>query len=948
MLNSFTPPPKDSIISLILLAGGVFFMGTNHKIHFGFLFHVNFYHAGLGDTNDDFGFGRDLARIRDILEVLAKANNEGQPVRAAWDFENDYTLGRILPSLGPDVIEGVKARLRERGDELLFSGKHAGLFAGMTGRELNCALRYKSNEFGETSSVLRAEGDLFSPSIIGRLKKSGINAVLLGNSNVGPNALSTVTKDLRKNTYVKFNPATYRHGNNSITIIPYYTPADFLEEGSLTKFLNALHDKQISGEIEGDIYVLIGADVRSPWWEHMEVRNIFRKSSGTEGLPGFIKALRKLDYIAYNTPTGYLIDHAPVSEISFLGDLGEGTSGDLSAYSELPYDRLIWTRIERARLGSRVYASEKGSETLQQRVRLLSASEFGLFSPAPAKARFEEMDRLSAEIQKIERKAINEKEMSMRTSGRQRLNNSAIGKHLYSRRKDDEERNSFIIMNHKAQKTVAFQIAIDGGQCPKISTLVLECDECKIRSYTAVEMARENGYISSAFVVMRFEEVQDTYKIYYHFDRSDIPKEPHKPLIELKPEDHPVFHAEGAMKRLLEAQGKLKPAPQKNPNDGRKLAVEERIAAMNNEHGVTRAKALTPGTERDSYVITGPDHKLRIVVSGTGATKGKIREVFYGDERIGDNQFFSSFVKSGGNVSEFTCEDIGEAELAGVGDGVMISGAVHAAGERNPGRYKMQIIKTPALKGMEGILIQMDVTYPSLEGVGTAFLEEIAPLQISPTYRAGVAVIRRSFNGVISDYPVSSFGKAVRENENLASFNHQMTAGIVGAKGALSGLLIGIPRTVLGGLALCPGRLMTDGEGQHLSLNPYGTYGIQKKKYPSKSEGLLQQYADAMVNEKPVNTAAGYSGVREKFCICLSGFAGASPGEGHLAELAAFCDGAVICGDETGVIHPFEGDNVKLPREYKNLPVGSAKREEGYNNKTIKAELVKYLLKSRK
>ncbi|SEK59522.1 hypothetical protein SAMN04487770_10246 [Butyrivibrio sp. ob235] len=923
-------------------------MGTNHRIHFGFLFHVNFYHAGLGDTNDDRGFGRDLARIRDILDILAKANNEGQPVRAAWDFENDYTLGRILPSLGPDVIDGVKTRLRERGDELLFSGKHAGLFAGMTGKELSFALHYKSNELGETSNVLRPEGDLFSPAIIGRLKKAGIEAVLLGNSNVGPNALSTVTKDLRKNTYVKYNPATYRHGNNSITVLPYYTPADFLEEGSLKKFLDSLHNKQLSGEIDGDVFVLVGADVRSPWWEDMEIRNIFRKSSGTEGLSGFIKALRKFDYIAYNTPTGYLKEHAPVSEISFAGDLAGGTSGDFSAYSELPYDRLIWTRIERARMGSRVYSHERVSDTLAQRIKLLSASEFGLFSPAPAKDRFAEMDRLSVEIQKIERKAINEKEMSMRTSGRQRLNNSAIGKHLYSRRKDDEERNSFIIMNPKGQRVVSFQLLIDSGQCPKIGTLVLECDECQIRSYTAVEMSKENGYVNSAFVVMRFAEAQGTYKIYYHFDRSDIPKEPHKPLIELKPEDHPVFHAEGAMKRLLEAQGKLKAAPPPSPDDGRRQAVANRIAEINSAQGVTRAKTLTSGGERDSYVISSPDQKLRIVISGMGATKGHIREVFYDDERIGDNQFLSSFVKSGGTVSEFTCEEIKDAELAGEGMGVTISGTVHAGGESAPGRYELQIIKTAALKGIDGILLHMDVTYPSLEGVGEAFLEEIAPLQISPQYRAGVSVIRRSFNGIVGDYPVSVFGKSVPGNENIASFNHQMTAGIVGAKGALSGILIGIPRTVLGGLAICPGRLLTDGEGQHLNLNPYGTYGIQSKKYPSESEGVLQKYADSFVNEKPINTASAYSGVREKFCMCLAGFAGANPSEGQLLELSAFCDGAIICGDETGVIHPFEGDNVTLPRAYKEIPIGTDKREEHYNSKNIKTELAKFLSKKRR
>lgn len=919
-------------------------MGSNHRIHFGFLFHVNFYRADRGDSNDEKGFGRDLVRIRDILDILTKANNDGQPVMAAWDFENDYTLGRILPSLGPDVIDGVKARLRERGDELVFSGRRAELFSAMTGKELGFALHFKSNELGETSDVLRAEGDIFSPSIIGRLKKSGINTVLLGNSNVGPNALSTVTRELRKSPYETYNPATYRHGNNSITVIPYYTPADWIEEGSMTRFLTGLHEKQISGEIEGDIFVLAGADVTSPWWEPMEIRSLFRKAAGTEGLAGFLRALRKLDFVAYNTPSGYLKDHVPVSEITFAGDVAMGRSSDLAAYGELPYGRLIWTRLERARLGSRIYNAERISDSLSERVKLLSASDFGIFSPAPAKDRFEEMDRRSIEVQKIERKAIDLKEMSMRTSGRQRLNNSAIGKHLYSRRKDEEERNSFIIMNPAGQRTVSFQLAIDGGQCPKIGTLVLECDECQIDAYTAVDMGRENGYVSSAFVIMKFAEAQNTYKIYYHFDRSDIPKEPHKPLIELKPEDHPVFHAEGAMKRLLEAQGKLKPksVPAKEPGNP---AVAERIAAMNSAKGSGKAAALAKA-EKESYVITSPGHKLKVVVGGTGASKGKIREVFFGDERIGDEQFLSSFIKYNGKVYDFTCDEIGAAELAGKGDGVKITGTI-LAGATNCGKYTMQIIKTSALKGIDGVLIHMDVTYPELENAMEE-LEEVAPFQISPQYRAGVSVIRKSFNGNVSDFPVSTFGKAVKNNENISSFNHQLTAGIVGAKGALSGILIGMPRTVLGGMAVCPGRLMTDGEGQHLSLNPYGTYGIGKRDYPSKSAGLLQKYADAAVNERQPNIAAGYNGVRERFCICLSGFAGASPTESLLAELSAFCNGAIICGDDTGVIHPFEGDNVKLPVAFRNLEVKEAKKPDQTEIKAIKAELSKFLNHRRK
>ena len=87
-------------------------------VHVGFGFHVNCYHSYRGDTPDALGFGGDLRIMRHILDVLDERNRRGIPVRGTWDFENAYSLERILPEYAPDIIQ----RVRDRGDENLLMG----------------------------------------------------------------------------------------------------------------------------------------------------------------------------------------------------------------------------------------------------------------------------------------------------------------------------------------------------------------------------------------------------------------------------------------------------------------------------------------------------------------------------------------------------------------------------------------------------------------------------------------------------------------------------------------------------------------------------------------------------------------------------------------------------------------------------------------------------------
>jgi hypothetical protein len=88
-----------------------------NKIHVGFGFHVNCYHSYRGDTNDSLGFGSDIRIIRQIIEVLDKCNADGIPDKGTWDSENFFSLEQILPEYAPDIIEGMKRRVKEPGDE---------------------------------------------------------------------------------------------------------------------------------------------------------------------------------------------------------------------------------------------------------------------------------------------------------------------------------------------------------------------------------------------------------------------------------------------------------------------------------------------------------------------------------------------------------------------------------------------------------------------------------------------------------------------------------------------------------------------------------------------------------------------------------------------------------------------------------------------------------------
>ena len=74
------------------------------------------------------------------METLDRYNEQGVPVKGIWEFDNMFSLQEILPRYAPDIIENIKRRVRENGDEVILMSYNNGLVSAMTEEEANDAV----------------------------------------------------------------------------------------------------------------------------------------------------------------------------------------------------------------------------------------------------------------------------------------------------------------------------------------------------------------------------------------------------------------------------------------------------------------------------------------------------------------------------------------------------------------------------------------------------------------------------------------------------------------------------------------------------------------------------------------------------------------------------------------------------------------------------------------
>lgn len=456
----------------------------NNKIHIAFGFHVNCYHSYRGDTNDNLGFGSDIRIIRKIIATLNDFNEKGIPVKATWDCENFFSLEKILPEYAPDIIDGIRQRVKKYGDENIIMGYNNGALSAMNEDELEASVSLAvSNEngsglrdiFGECEMIVRPQEVMFTPSQVTLYNKLGVKALCLYYSCVPFDAFRTIVPKLPDE--IAFNPVTYTYKGESITVVPTYSNPDVCDAGCLRAWVKELHAKQLSGEIDNDMLIFINMDADAIFWESLDLGPLSHKIANTDGIRGLVREVCDLDYICFDTVGGYLRKHKPIGNITFTQDTADGNFTGYASWSEKPFNRKIWTAIERARAMAKVNAERDSlSPSFEDRVLLLSTTHFGLATPVLNISR--------------ERSAVS-------------LADSAV--------------NAEIKAIGTADKITIYNITNSDFQCIqlKLNKRVDDLSALKIKSdglidYAIVPMDSENN---SVFVMLKFAQISDKYFI---------------------------------------------------------------------------------------------------------------------------------------------------------------------------------------------------------------------------------------------------------------------------------------------------------------------------------------------------------------------------------------------------------------------------------------------------
>lgn len=472
-----------------------------NKIHVAYGFHVNCYHSYRGDTNDNLGFGSDIRIIRKILDILTELNKKGIPVKGTWDTENFFSLQKILPEYAPDIIEKMIDRVKNYGDENIIMGYNNGALSAMTEDEfcesINLALTNESGSglvdiFGECEKIVRPQEVMFTPSQVSLYNKLGIKALCLYYSCVPFDAFRTIVPRLSDEE--AFNPLTYTYKGESMTIIPTYSNSDVCDAGCLRAWVKKLRKKQESGEINRDLFIFINMDADAVFWETLDLGPVTGKIANTDGIKGLVEEIADLPYIVFDTPGGYIKTHEPVGTIDFTHDTADGNFTGYASWSEKPFNRKIWTRLERARAMAKVTSRrDMLSPSFRNRVLLLSTTHFGLATPVLNIEREKTALRLSEAVIRDE---------SCKMPEAQKLTVYNITDSLLQ------------------CVQVEIREAVEDISCLTVSGKYLD-------SYTAIATDDENR---SAFLMLKFKRKLKKYELEIAFDGKKENKEPIRQL----------------------------------------------------------------------------------------------------------------------------------------------------------------------------------------------------------------------------------------------------------------------------------------------------------------------------------------------------------------------------------------------------------------------------------
>lgn len=870
------------------------------KVHIAFGFHVNLYHSFRGDSNDSRGFGPDIRIIRNTLRVLDACNERGVKVKGTWDFENAYSLENILPVHAPDIIEAVARRIGSGRDEALLMSYNNGLVSCMDEREFTVSTGWAVSNpfgsgtkdlFGSCAPVVRPQEMMFSPSNIHLYKRLGIEAVCLYYSGVPFDSFRTLLPLLPEED--AYNPLWYCYQGEKLALIPAITHSDLVDYGCLGSLVKRLHKKQLRAEINRDVLIFINMDADAPLWYGLDLPFPLSRVPNARGLEGLIGEVEGLPYVVFDTPYNYLKSHPPESAVSFSQDTADGVFDGYASWAEKPFNHLIWSHIERARLLDKrtrwladlTDGAKKPEETerllslsFHERLRLMSTTHFGLAAPMINRDREKRALETSARMLGNSEKAwLETKKAWLGTTPRPA---------------------------HRAYPAPAGADA--GSDVQRLATIPVIVDSNPDIPYISMSLSLKKGLVSSTGCLFLYDG--DGNPVEGAF--LDTARHEDASFAEIQIF---AFPAGVGIGRLDLVVGDCDGA---RPYNCKLLVNEKRLS--------------------------GED--IEVLCDGAA-----IMEIRAFGEKIGGKDFFRSYIKylhgviAGEHEFHTDHRELLSPGRGGKLAGYRLHGRIDLPDQVKPGGFSADIF---IVDGIPALMVRMDIQYPrtpenDLISNEVAVLGhyydsswvETAPLQIKPLFSQPASVIKYNYQGDLSSYAITDFGKADPANSVMDSFNNHVTAGFTGVTDGHIGIIAAADRSRLSSMAFCPMRTVRAWYGPAVCLNPFGTYFGKQRHHRTYSGGLAQRLAVA-ASPYHRSLAPAYNGVRTSFMLGIFPFRGQIPEAPVFNSVKAFCDGCGGFVPPNGYASECMKDNVELYRGKKEgrrtpAPDGSRSLADG-------------------
>ncbi len=797
------------------------------KVYLAFGFHGNLYHSFRVDTNDEAGFGKDIRIMRKTIETLDAYNQAGVPVKGVWDIENLFSLQETLPKYAPDIIENIKRRISENGDEVILMSYNNGLASASTKKEfmdsMQRAIRNPQKSglldiFGTYGKIVRPQEMMTTPGNFNLYKELGIEAISLYYSSITFDAFRVFVPPLSMEA--AHNPLLYKNKDTSesITVIPTYNVGDLIENISLRHWVKKLRKLQQKGEINGDVLIFINFDADDEYWYGYNFPAHLAWLPNTGGLNQLIDEVDDLSYVKFTNVTDYLQNHPPKETIFFGQDTADGSFNGYTSWSEKAYIHNYWTHLVKDRRNQRMLLKMYGilkvqipqniknliKEAYETRIRLLSTTNYGMATPYLAKAREQAVEQIIHKMNTASEKAISLSTQAVGTAFTPPSDHLSLNNYL----------GRFLIITDP--------LGAEGGQglflTFPVSKALSKSSRFLLKGLNGRNIPADRVSFSNhklvLFISNRKALKDGTYDIY---ERS------------AGIQDYDVQASAQVLQNEfirmnIDAHGRIQSLIF---NGKEQLSSGSLLPVIHYED-----KQIRPTGMNISILNAGEDGMARIRISG--------------DFTIPQ----ADGVIPGCMDYDFTL--IHDLPY------LFVSGRI-----QYPETLRKDLIKsaTPALARL------IDKSW-----------KEVAPLELVLSHEAvketPFRILKRNYLGIDSAYDIDYFQHSP-ENLNLANINQHITAEYIAATNQKNGMAVGMDTTVTANFAFCPIKMRYNDQKQSFSLklNPFGTYFGRQYYQPTWSN--RQGFEAAFISGQQYESAAPtYNGHSNQFSLMLAFFKG--------------------------------------------------------------------------